>query len=447
MWARATASTPWIRACFLRAECDLRTNITQKPTTRILRAYYPGQFRPVEPGLNSVRHHFEVWRRRPSCSVPLRPGRLHDPHSSSSADDHRWSKSSITPPLLSRVLITFTITADTLRIPQLHHQTIHSTFDYKTQLNAPPRRDAEVADADGRPASFPRWALIGGGADADWPRRRYGLDRRPAGVGGGGGGGREGALLLGGRCKPNPRKLWGLNKALNDWAWVMWRCRNDCLDDFNEWLTAVGRQLLSTYAPNHARILSMKLFMRITITRRGSRISARGGRPGNDDLIWDGNERFLTYANTDLQLFMMFIAILCLNGVEQPFKRHQCPFFLPLRRGNPRPRRGSFRPKGGPPPGSAPVIWWRGKDEKADPWGPYEKWYPTVELNLLWGPERLKRQHTRAFGVRIHPRIRDVIFRKIKNRNQTDTNEMATTETIYQTDSHTAEKYQYLSKC
>ena len=46
----------------------------------------------------------------------------------------------------------------------------------------------------------------------------------------------------------------------------------------------------------------------------------------------------------------MFIAILCLNGVEQPFKRHQCPFFLPLRRGNPRLRRGSFRPRGGRPP-------------------------------------------------------------------------------------------------
>ena len=56
---------------------------------------------------------------------------------------------------------------------------------------------------------------------------------------------------------------------------------------------------------------------------------------------------FDTYASTDLQLFKMFIAILCLNGVDQPFKRHQCPFFLPLRRGNPRLRRGSFRPRGG----------------------------------------------------------------------------------------------------
>ena len=67
--------------------------------------------------------------------------------------------------------------------------------------------------------------------------------------------------------------------------------------------------------------------------RGGSRISARGGRQGNDDLIWDGDERFLIYANTDLQLFKMFIDILCLNGVEQPFKRHQCPFCLPSRRG------------------------------------------------------------------------------------------------------------------
>ena len=89
-------------------------------------------------------------------------------------------------------------------------------------------------------------------------------------------------------------------------------------------------------------------------------MSARGGRQGNDDLIWDGKKRFLTYTITDLQLFKMFIAILCLNGVKQPFKRHQCPFFLPLRRGNPRLRRGSFHPRGGrppqrpPPPGSAP---------------------------------------------------------------------------------------------
>ena len=32
------------------------------------------------------------------------------------------------------------------------------------------------------------------------------------------------------------------------------------------------------------------------------------------------------------------------------------------------------------------------------------------------------------------------------NRNQTDTNEIATTETKYQTDFYSAEKYQYLTK-
>ena len=61
--------------------------------------------------------------------------------------------------------------------------------------------------------------------------------------------------------------------------------------------------------------------------RRGSRVSVRGGRQGIDDLIWDGDERFLTYANTDLQLFKMFIAILCLNGAEQPFKDTSVPSF------------------------------------------------------------------------------------------------------------------------
>ena len=36
----------------------------------------------------------------------------------------------------------------------------------------------------------------------------------------------------------------------------------------------------------------------------------------------------------------MFIALLCLNGVEQPFKGQQSPFFLPLRRRSLRPRGG-----------------------------------------------------------------------------------------------------------
>ena len=56
----------------------------------------------------------------------------------------------------------------------------------------------------------------------------------------------------------------------------------------------------------------------------------------------------------------MFLAILCLNGVEQPFKAHQSPFFLPLRRRNPRLRRVPSVPgvDAGPhaPRGSAPVY-------------------------------------------------------------------------------------------
>ena len=47
--------------------------------------------------------------------------------------------------------------------------------------------------------------------------------------------------------------------------------------------------------------------------------------------------------NTYLQLFKIFIAILCLNGIEQPFKGHQCSFFLPLRRRNPRHPRGGHQ--------------------------------------------------------------------------------------------------------
>ena len=41
---------------------------------------------------------------------------------------------------------------------------------------------------------------------------------------------------------------------------------------------------------------------------------------------------------------------------------------------------------------------------------------------------------------------RDAIFRKITNQNQTDTNEMVTTETKYQTDFYSVQKYQYLTK-
>ena len=42
--------------------------------------------------------------------------------------------------------------------------------------------------------------------------------------------------------------------------------------------------------------------------------------------------------------------------------------------------------------------------------------------------------------------IRGAIFRKITSQNQTDTNEMATTETKYQTDFYSAQKYQYITK-
>ena len=45
---------------------------------------------------------------------------------------------------------------------------------------------------------------------------------------------------------------------------------------------------------------------------RGSKISAMGGRQGIDD-IWDGDERFFTYTNTDLPHIKMCIVILCLN--------------------------------------------------------------------------------------------------------------------------------------
>ena len=41
---------------------------------------------------------------------------------------------------------------------------------------------------------------------------------------------------------------------------------------------------------------------------------------------------------------------------------------------------------------------------------------------------------------------RDAIFRKMANRDQTDTNEMATTKTKYQTNFYSAPKYQYLTK-
>ena len=52
---------------------------------------------------------------------------------------------------------------------------------------------------------------------------------------------------------------------------------------------------------------------------------------------------------------------------------------------------------------------------------------------------------TLKYGTFCYPRfflrsvpIRDVIFRKMESQNQTDTNEMATTETKYQTDFYSA---------
>ena len=47
----------------------------------------------------------------------------------------------------------------------------------------------------------------------------------------------------------------------------------------------------------------------------------------------------------------------------------------------------------------------------------------------------------RGRGLRYKLCFRDAIFRKMTNQNQTDTNEMATTETKYQTDFYSAEKY------
>ena len=67
--------------------------------------------------------------------------------------------------------------------------------------------------------------------------------------------------------------------------------------------------------------------------------------------------RFATFQ--DVYCHIMFNTF---NGVEQPYKGHQCPFFLPFRRRDPRLRRGSLRPRGGrrtqrpPPPGSVPVA-------------------------------------------------------------------------------------------
>ena len=82
------------------------------------------------------------------------------------------------------------------------------------------------------------------------------------------------------------------------------------------------------------------------------------GAKGMMTLYGMGMSDFLHTQTHICNFSKMFLAILCLNGVKQPFKRHQCPFFLPLRRGNPRLRRGSFRPRGGRPP-QRPPPWIR----------------------------------------------------------------------------------------
>ena len=61
-------------------------------------------------------------------------------------------------------------------------------------------------------------------------------------------------------------------------------------------------------------------------------------------------------------------------------------------------------------------------------------------IALSRGPDSLTNQYPDTVC------IRDAIFRKMTNQNQTDTNAMATTETKYQTDFYSAQKYQYLTK-
>ena len=58
------------------------------------------------------------------------------------------------------------------------------------------------------------------------------------------------------------------------------------------------------------------------------------------------------------------------------------------------------------------------------------------EGRYLLYPHRLIQGAFRVLSL-----TRDAAFRKMPNRNQTDTNEMATTETKYQTDFYSSEKY------
>ena len=52
----------------------------------------------------------------------------------------------------------------------------------------------------------------------------------------------------------------------------------------------------------------------------------------------------------------------------------------------------------------------------------------------------LERAHITYTGRRAGGVTRDAIFRKITNRNQANTNEIATTETKYETDFYSSEK-------
>ena len=72
---------------------------------------------------------------------------------------------------------------------------------------------------------------------------------------------------------------------------------------------------------------------------------------------------------------------------------------------------------------------------------------PRIVWKLGWGVENSASKG--AVGVENSAqkwwycvRIRDATCSKMRNQNQTDTNEITTTETKYQTDFYSAEKYQ-----
>ena len=77
-------------------------------------------------------------------------------------------------------------------------------------------------------------------------------------------------------------------------------------------------------------------------------------------------------------------------------------------------------------------------------------WFIFIDIDRPFSAERDARDvcaSSHMMSTKTPPgHTRDAIFRKKTNRNQTDTNEMTTTETKYQTDFYSAEKYQYLTK-